>query len=409
MDKPVITMEEYIQIEAEKARRRGQEFNWETATYGKVRYFEDIDYFKDFKNELPAIVYKDVVASKPEVSSKPTVSAHHAKKVDFDFVISFFESDDENYTFTYDKNLFFYKLVSVNDLKSDSDNNDNKINIKISLEDVPIESSNDVDEINVNTYSNAFDKNILRDTCALDTKGQEYTDTIIQDFKERLGRIFGRQVNRLQVLDFGALTEEIDQAITDRLRMDHTEGDGQTGISSSGDFLTMVSSYTAIREPLRKWCHRLIAFTIAGKGQAPEKYLFRHAEGRKQGARISGGYFVARLAEHFGLIIEKSLRGLTVVVRDLTMIDMDELVRLHICERLGDVWAWVVPGPESQTIPHRLQRLEEEVCGLRESFREQRLVVDTLSKDFLRNNAERKKDAQGWSEAEEWSNLKTSL
>nr|GEV36218.1 reverse transcriptase domain-containing protein [Tanacetum cinerariifolium] len=33
MDDPNITMAEYIQLEEEKARRRGQEFNWETATY----------------------------------------------------------------------------------------------------------------------------------------------------------------------------------------------------------------------------------------------------------------------------------------------------------------------------------------------------------------------------------------
>ncbi|GKB55217.1 hypothetical protein Tco_0905970, partial [Tanacetum coccineum] len=37
MDDPDITMEEYIQLEAEKGNRRGKEFNWKTATYGKVR------------------------------------------------------------------------------------------------------------------------------------------------------------------------------------------------------------------------------------------------------------------------------------------------------------------------------------------------------------------------------------
>ncbi|GJW57633.1 hypothetical protein Tco_0104364 [Tanacetum coccineum] len=74
MDDPDITMEEYIQLKAEKACRRGQEFNWGTATYGKVGYFEDIDYFKDFENEFPAIVYKDALTSEPEVSSEPNVS-----------------------------------------------------------------------------------------------------------------------------------------------------------------------------------------------------------------------------------------------------------------------------------------------------------------------------------------------
>ncbi|GJU25419.1 hypothetical protein Tco_1164040 [Tanacetum coccineum] len=161
MDNPDITMEEYIQLEAEKERRRGQEFNWETATYGKVRYFEDIDYFKAFENEFPAIVYNDALTFEPKVSSEPTISARHAKKVDFDFVISFDESNDEDYTFTYDKNSFSYKLVYVNDLKSDPDNDNNKINIDISSKDVLIKSSDDLIDINVNTYSNAFDENII--------------------------------------------------------------------------------------------------------------------------------------------------------------------------------------------------------------------------------------------------------
>ncbi|GKB24176.1 hypothetical protein Tco_0863577 [Tanacetum coccineum] len=65
MDNPDITMEEYIQLEAEKARRRGQKFNWETVMYGKVRYFEDIDYFIDFENEFSAIVYNDAPTPEP--------------------------------------------------------------------------------------------------------------------------------------------------------------------------------------------------------------------------------------------------------------------------------------------------------------------------------------------------------
>ncbi|GKG42660.1 hypothetical protein Tco_0476958, partial [Tanacetum coccineum] len=35
MDDPDITMEEYIRLEVEKARRYGRNFNWETTTYGK--------------------------------------------------------------------------------------------------------------------------------------------------------------------------------------------------------------------------------------------------------------------------------------------------------------------------------------------------------------------------------------
>ncbi|GJR48094.1 hypothetical protein Tco_1316197, partial [Tanacetum coccineum] len=74
MDYPSITIEEYIKLEAKKARMRGQTFNWETATYGKVRYHEDIDYFKDFETNFLAIVYKDALASDHEISSEPTQS-----------------------------------------------------------------------------------------------------------------------------------------------------------------------------------------------------------------------------------------------------------------------------------------------------------------------------------------------
>ncbi|GKA82142.1 hypothetical protein Tco_0788890 [Tanacetum coccineum] len=38
------------------------------------------------------------------------------------------------------------------------------------------------------------------------------------------------------------------------------------------------------------------------------------------------------------------------IVRDLQMIDMNELVRLRIYDRLGDTWAWVALGPERQQV-----------------------------------------------------------
>ncbi|GJV45669.1 hypothetical protein Tco_1430205 [Tanacetum coccineum] len=162
MNDPNITMAEYIQLGEEKAHRHGQEFNWETATYGKVRYSEDIDYFKyfenqfpaivyndaltselevssDFENEFPAIVYNDALTFKPEVSSEPMVSTYPAIKIDFDFKTSSSNSDNKDYTFIYDKNSFSYKLVSINDLKSYSNNDDDKIDVKQPLRDLSIE------------------------------------------------------------------------------------------------------------------------------------------------------------------------------------------------------------------------------------------------------------------------------
>ncbi|GJR79455.1 reverse transcriptase domain-containing protein [Tanacetum coccineum] len=121
-------------------------------------------------------------------------------------------------------------------------------------------------------------------------------------------------------------------------------------ISSDRDLLGPAPSYVLIRDPVRRLCHMMIAYSISGKGQASEKvtgvdlfylrnmdygtanvphllaqYLFRHAEGRKSGARLLGGYFIGRLAMHFRL-----------------------LGRLHICIRYGNTWAWVAQGPERQ-------------------------------------------------------------
>ncbi|GKG20753.1 hypothetical protein Tco_0380554, partial [Tanacetum coccineum] len=106
-------------------------------------------------------------------------------------------------------------------------------------------------------------------------------------------------------------------------------------------------SYTLIKDPVLRLCHRMMEHSIAGRSQAPEKvtvtdlfylggldvgsinipyllarYLRMFAAGRKSGAHISGGQFVARLAGHFGLLTAKILGGLTVIVPELPIIDM---------------------------------------------------------------------------------------
>ncbi|GKA50285.1 hypothetical protein Tco_0743358 [Tanacetum coccineum] len=78
------------------------------------------------------------------------------------------------------------------------------------------------------------------------------------------------------------------------------------------------------------------------------RYLRLFAAERKSGAHIFGGQFVARLAEHFGLLTAKILQGLTVIAPELPIIDMAELVRLQICMEVDDTWAWVTLGPERQ-------------------------------------------------------------
>ncbi|GKF63066.1 hypothetical protein Tco_0183120, partial [Tanacetum coccineum] len=80
------------------------------------------------------------------------------------------------------------------------------------------------------------------------------------------------------------------------------------------------------------------------------QYLVRHTEGRKSRARMFVGYFIGRLAEHFGLVSDDGLLGLSVIARILPVIDLYELVKLNICVKLGDTWAWLASRPERQPI-----------------------------------------------------------
>ncbi|GKE20291.1 hypothetical protein Tco_1431803, partial [Tanacetum coccineum] len=139
-------------------------------------------------------------------------------------------------------------------------------------------------------------------------------------------------------------------------------------ISTNGDFLGPPPSYTLIRDSVLRLCHRMMAHSIAGKSQAPEK----------------------------------------------------------ICEEIGDTWAWVALGPERQpdavadalvaaedapvvnegdhavsapvqapqppppppaaarSMPKSMDRLEEDVCEICGELTEQREVIDTMARDFSR-------------------------
>ncbi|GJU87222.1 hypothetical protein Tco_1294768 [Tanacetum coccineum] len=128
MDDPNITMEEYIRLEEEKAQKRGKVFNWETAKYGKIWYDEDIHDLRSVEIKFPAIAFNDGVSSEKTLSCKPTVSFLNDE---IDFRISFDDSDDEDYTVIFNKNSFSYKIISVNNMKTDSENDNEKVNMPL--------------------------------------------------------------------------------------------------------------------------------------------------------------------------------------------------------------------------------------------------------------------------------------
>ncbi|GJX58544.1 hypothetical protein Tco_0289934 [Tanacetum coccineum] len=586
MDDPNMTMEEYIKLKEEKARRRGWVFNWQTTTYGKIRVDDDLHDLSSVEAEFPAIVINDAFAPQDALQCKSQVSIPVNNEIDFR--ISFDESDDEDYTIICDKNSFSYKMIYVNDLKMDSENDNEKVipsipspepttiyiddleffndfknefpaivyndaqtsksdlltepilnprhidefnlndetsvseydeeeqnilyfndifpfNI-IRLDDLNSEKDNDDNDINIIQSSEGSKithmSNVLMDTSCdkinkifneesfvlelnmnivtwiylfngmllcfimnlyvpfgipfdpkryykddmalppreqrhrfLRYKGLEYSDIDIVDFEgvslftsrawRRLFDIKGSLVHEL-ILEFFS-TFRFGQAILDldtpgalqfqlrgaRRRMSwrefilalglHTDEEMQTagfgaywadssrqipnkgdlrdywiGILSAGDFLGTTPSYTMIRDLILRLCHRLIACSIAGSSQAPEK-------------------LVARLAEHFGLLTAKILGGLTVIAPELLTINMAELVSLQIFAEdapTSDEGDQAVPTPvqapqqpppppptAARTIPQRLGRLEEDVQGLRRDVRSLRGLVERSMTD----------------------------
>ncbi|GJU18789.1 hypothetical protein Tco_1146755 [Tanacetum coccineum] len=126
-----------------KARKRGKVFNWETAKYGKIWYDGDIYDLKSVETEFPAIAFNDGVSSKKTLSCEPTVSSLNDE---IDFRISFDDSDDEDYTVMIDKNSFSYKIISVNNMKTDLENDNEKVNMPSFLSPEPTVSCfNDLD------------------------------------------------------------------------------------------------------------------------------------------------------------------------------------------------------------------------------------------------------------------------
>ncbi|GKF09249.1 hypothetical protein Tco_0043473, partial [Tanacetum coccineum] len=105
MDDPNITMEEYSRLEEEKARRHDKVYNWETATY----------------------VFDGTLTSEATLSCEPMVSSLNDNKIDFR--ISFDDADDDDYMVIL--NSLSYKIISANYLKTDSENDIEKVTIPL--------------------------------------------------------------------------------------------------------------------------------------------------------------------------------------------------------------------------------------------------------------------------------------
>ncbi|GJU14870.1 hypothetical protein Tco_1142836 [Tanacetum coccineum] len=160
MDDPNITMEEYIRLEEEKARRHGRTFNWQTATFRKIKNYEDEDdhpidfetefppidfdntlteihseptvyYFKDLENEFPAIVYNDGLTSKSDFGIRPLINSECIDEINLIDETSLSEYDEEIVSRFND----LFNDYHPDDLKSEKDDDAYDIGIIQSSED----------------------------------------------------------------------------------------------------------------------------------------------------------------------------------------------------------------------------------------------------------------------------------
>ncbi|GJS30920.1 hypothetical protein Tco_0491540 [Tanacetum coccineum] len=242
-----------------------------------MEYCEDEDdSFTNLETEYPAIVFDDT--SDAALSCEPRTSPLDNNEIDFK--ISFDEPDDEDYMVIFDENSFFCKIIYVDNLKTDSENENDKVNIPSSPSPEPaIGYINDLDLFK--DFENEFPAIAYND---LKSKSDPLTEPSAPE------KVTGVDLFYLRSMDRGTTN---------------------------------------------------VLYLLA-------QYLFRHAERRKSGARLSGHHFIGRLAAHFRLVGDQGLRGLSVVASELPLINLHELRRLNICLRVGDTRAWVAPGPERQ-------------------------------------------------------------
>ncbi|GKB05152.1 hypothetical protein Tco_0833347 [Tanacetum coccineum] len=306
MDDSNITMEEYIRLEEEKARRQGQTFNWQTATYA--------------------------------LSCKPTVSP--LDNNENDFKISFDESDDEDYMVIFDENSFSCKIISVDNLKTDFEDETDKVNMPSSLLQEP-------------TFGYIYGLDFFK------VFENEFPAIAYNDLKSKSDPLIEPSIWHLYHLG---------------IRGTHSSGMRGQELFTSHAWRRL----SEITTPLVR--EFILEFLSTCRMRDMEMGLdvadTLYAEGRKSGARLSEGYFIGHLADYIGLVSDQGLRGLSVVTTSGPERQPDAAVgALGAAEDAlaADDGAQADPAPVQapqpspptpRTIQQRVSRIEEEVQEL---------------------------------------------
>ncbi|GKC73956.1 hypothetical protein Tco_1119839 [Tanacetum coccineum] len=123
-----------------------------------VSCFDDLDFFKDFEYEYPAIVYNDALTSKSNFLTEPIVSPQHIDEFNLKDETSLPECDEEEQNVLNFNDLFPFNVIYLNDSKSDKDNDDDKVDIEHSSGDLSVKPLPDVINTDVGAYAHGSNK-----------------------------------------------------------------------------------------------------------------------------------------------------------------------------------------------------------------------------------------------------------
>ncbi|GJU62255.1 hypothetical protein Tco_1244090 [Tanacetum coccineum] len=247
-----------------------------------VDYFDDLDYFKDFKNEFPAVVYNDGLTFKSDLEIKPLVSSEHINEFNLINEASLSEYDEEIVS----RFNVLFNIVHLDDSQLEKDNDDNDIGI--------IQSSEVLFFLILNLYVPSgipFNpKRYYKDSSHITVAEAKVFMSYAWRRRFRIRAPLVREfileflsTCRMSDIEMGLdvvdtlcfqlggvrrmMTWRYDILIPDKgdLR------DYWIEISSDRNFLGPAPSYVLIRGPVRRLCHKMIAYSVFGRGQAPEK------------------------------------------------------------------------------------------------------------------------------------------
>ncbi|GJT15613.1 RNA-directed DNA polymerase, eukaryota, reverse transcriptase zinc-binding domain protein [Tanacetum coccineum] len=165
-------------------------------------YIDDLDFFNDFENEFPAIVYNDAQTSKSYLLTEPILHPQHIKEFDLNDETSLSEYDEEEQNVLYFNYLFPFNIIRPDDLKSEKDNDNNDTDIIQSFEDNEITHrkiglQERIQRIWVKPIQHMALPPHEQRYRFLRYEGLEYSDADIADFEARLARIHRRGVHRM--------------------------------------------------------------------------------------------------------------------------------------------------------------------------------------------------------------------